>query len=120
MCAICILKEQGVLNPEDYVLPQYAIPDPTKPPVPIDMSDELAAGILLLYPEAQLEEEGVVPFSGGVVGTVKSIFRALGFKGKQPPSVGEPQVEENPPSKEIAMAKKGTGLYGPSKAKRRG
>src|SRR5579864_2342338 len=78
-CAICIAKEQGVENPEDYVLTQYAMPDPTKPPVPIEMDDSLYGGVLMLYPESVQEQTGIIPLAGGVVGTVKSIFRTLGF-----------------------------------------
>ena len=76
------------------------------------------AGILLLYPEAKFEEEGVVPISGGVVGTVKSIFRALGFQGKNPVTpIGETELEEHPESKELAESKRGTGLYGRNKSR---
>ena len=86
-CAICELKKQGVLNPEDYVLPQYAMPDPTKPPIPLDYDIAAQSGVLLLEPDQELiEDGGLIPQTGGVVGTVKSIFRVLGF-GKSPEQV---------------------------------
>lgn len=102
-CAICRLKEEGVLDPEDHVLAQYKLPDPSSPPVPIDIDDDLSAGVLLLYPETKLAEDGRVPFSGGVIGTVRSIFRALGFL--------QPEEKEPTPSKTIATNKRRKGLY---------
>jgi len=118
-CAICIAKEQGVENPEDYVLTQYAMPDPTKPPVPIEMDDSLYGGVLMLYPESVQEQTGIIPLAGGVVGTVKSIFRTLGFgKGDESPVVPSPETGDGTVSQELARSKRGTGLYGKSKAKR--
>lgn len=107
-CQICMLKEQGVLNPEDHVLPQYVLSsDPNRIPVPLDIDHD--GGILLLYPEEKYENEGRLPQSGGVVGTVKSIFRAFGF-GKPPE---EKEVEVNPPQSLVtARSKRGSGLYG--------
>lgn len=80
-CAICVLKAEGVENPEDKVLPQYLMFDPTKPPVPIDAEGDSA--ILNLFPEEKVEF-GRMPSSGGVAGTAKAIYRALGF-GKPKP-----------------------------------
>jgi hypothetical protein len=102
-CAICWAKEQGIENPEDHVLAQYRLPDPMSPPVPIDVDQDIAQGVLMLYPEASLAEDGRVPSSGGVIGTVKSIFRALGF--------AQPKDVEPEPSKTIAVGKRRKGLY---------
>jgi len=107
-CAICVLKEQGVLNPEDHVLPQYTISsDQNRLPVPRDV--EIEAGMLLLYPEEAEANLDPMRQSGGVVGTVKTLFRAFGF-GK-PQDIQE--AEKNPPvSKQVAKSKRGSGLYG--------
>lgn len=102
-CAICRLKEEGILDPEDHVLAQYRLPDPMGPPVPIDIDDELSQGVLMLYPESKLEEDGRVPSTGGVMGTVRSIFKALGFL--------QPKEAEPAPSKTIATGKRRKGLY---------
>lgn len=109
-CQICLLKEQGVLNPEDSVLNQYVLSsDVDRIPIPLETSDELQSGVLLLYPEAQVEQEGILPQSGGIVGTVKSVFRAFGF-GKPPE---EKKIEVDPPQSLVtARSKRGSGLYG--------
>jgi hypothetical protein len=117
-CAICVLKAQGVENPEDVVLAQYALPDPTKPPIPLDYDVAAQSGVLLLYPDAVLEEQGLVTAqSGGVVGTVKSIFKALSLFGSKPPQEIKEEEEEPLRSTELAREKRGTGLYGPRSAK---
>ncbi len=80
-CILCQLKEAGVENPEEHVLPQYLMLDPTKPPIPADAEGD---GIILnLFPEEQ-EHYSRVPSSGGVAGTIKAIYRALGFKIEKP------------------------------------
>lgn len=107
-CQNCILKEQGVINSEDYVLAQYRMPDATKPPVPIDLDDSIAGGVLLLYPEEQLLPGDPIPQTGGIIGTVKSMFRTLGFMQPKP---------EKPPSKEIASEPR-SGLFGQAKKRR--
>ena len=76
-CAICILREQGVENPEEVVLQQYFMFDPTKPPVPVDAEGDNV--ILNLFPEEK-QEFARMPSSGGIAGTVKAIYRAVGFK----------------------------------------
>ena len=77
-CAICVLKEQGVMDAEQHVLTQYVQLDPTKPPIPRDAEGE--DSIFILYPE---EKDNRVRSSGGIIGTAKAVYRALGF-GKEP------------------------------------
>ena len=103
-CQICIMKEQGIENPEDHVLAQYQLSqDANRIPVPLDLDDAMSSGVLILYPEARLEQDGVIPQSGGVVGTVKSIFKVLGLiKPEDPVPVK---------SKETAVQKRKRGLY---------
>lgn len=99
-CAYCELVEKGVKNPEDYVLPQYIMTDPTKPPIPIGAEGEDA--VILLFPEE--EQEGPKPMAGGIMGTAKSIFRAFGF--------GKDKEQASPESKQVATRRrKGSSLY---------
>jgi len=98
-CAYCELVEKGITNPEDYVLPQYIMADPTKPPIPIGAEQEDA--IFLMFPEEKVE--GKPTMSGGVVGTAKALFRAFGF-GKQE----EPAKTE---SRQVAERRRKGGLY---------
>ncbi len=103
-CAICTMKAQGIENPEDFVLAQYQLStDAMRIPIPLDIDDALTSGVLVLYPEARLEQDGVIPQSGGVVGTVRSIFKVLGLIK---PVDSEPVV-----SKEVAKVKRKRGLY---------
>lgn len=98
------MKENGIENPEDYVLPQYQLSmDKDRIPIPLDIGDEMQSGVLMLYPEERLEQDGIVPQSGGVVGTVKSIFKVLGLY--------KPPDEEPVKSKEVAIKKRKRGLY---------
>src|ERR1700751_766657 len=76
-CAICVLQEQGVKDPEQYVLPQYVMTDPTKPALPLSMESEDA--LYMLFPEERPNEGEAPPPVGGIMGTAKAIFRALGF-----------------------------------------
>jgi hypothetical protein len=108
-CQLCILKEQGVVNAEDYVLPQYLIPDASKPPVPIDIDDSIAGGVLLLYPEERMMKGELVPQTGGVIGTIKSVFRTLGFPRLLP--------KTQAPSKVMASEKR-TGPFGPNQLRK--
>lgn len=83
-CALCQLVEQGVENPEQYILPQYLMLDPTKAPVPLNAENESV--IVDLFPEEKVNV-GLGPSAGGVAGTVKAIYRALGFlPAKQKPA----------------------------------
>ncbi len=107
-CQICVLKAQGVVNAEDYVLAQYMMPDASKPPIPIDYDDSIAGGVLLLYPEEKMKQGDPIPQTGGIIGTVKSMFRTLGFMQAKP--------AEPVPSKVIASGKR-TGIFGPNKSK---
>lgn len=101
-CQICLLKEQGVENPEDYVLNQYYLPnDPTKFPTPIDADMSLEGGILILQPDEEAANEKL-PQSGGFFGTVKSLFKTIGFNLTP---------AEVPVSKDIAKRKRTGGLY---------
>ena len=97
-----MLKEQGIENPEDYVLTQYYMSnDPTKLPTPIDADTSLEGGILVLNPE-ESGTDGDIPQVGGLFGTIKSMFRVIGFQKK---------VEEVPVSKDVAKRKRSGGLY---------
>jgi len=109
-CQLCVLKEQGIINAEDYVLAQYKFPGPDKPPVPIDADDSIAGGVLLLYPEEKMEQGAFIPPVGGIIGTVKQMFRTLGFALAKP--------AEPPKSKQIATETGRTGLFGPNKSRR--
>ncbi len=104
-CAICVLKEQGVVNPEDHVLTQYYMSnDPTRMPTPIDADVSLEGGILLLQREENAKN-GIIPQVGGFFGTVMGLFKTIGFlQGK----------EEETVSKEVATRKRAgreSGLY---------
>jgi hypothetical protein len=101
-CQICILKEQGVPNAEDYVLSQYYIPnDTTRVPIPVDADLSMEGGILLLNPDTE-EGNKNAPMSGGFFGTVRSLFKVFGFNQEQ---------EEIPISKDVAKRKRTGGLY---------
>ena len=106
-CALCALKEQGVVNAEDYVLAQYRMPGPDKPPVPIDIDDSIASGVLLLYPEETMKAGEHIP-QIGIIGTIKQMFRTLGFQQSRP--------VEPVQSKQLASTKR-SGLFGPNKSK---
>lgn len=99
-CAICVLKAQGVLKPEDYVLPQYFMLDATLAPVPTAKADD----IFLMFPEEETDEYKLAPTAGGVVGTLKNIFRTLGL---YPSNEQKPEVEK---SKQLAREKRKTTL----------
>jgi len=107
-CALCVLKAQGVVNAEDYILPQYKIPS-TGFPIPLDYDDSLAAGILMLNPEEKLDPNQPIPQVGGIVGTVRSVFRVIGFAISKPVEVIK--------SVQLASEKR-TGLFGPNKERR--
>jgi len=97
-CKVCELTAQGVVDAEKLVTQQYVMSDPLSPPVPFNGDDPL----FVLYPEMEVEQ-GKIPPSGGVVGTVMSFFRALGL----------PKGPEGPPpaSKTIAKRNRSGGLY---------
>jgi hypothetical protein len=103
-CQICILKEQGVPDAEEHVLTQYYMSnDPTRIPTPIDADMSLEGGILLLNQSPdQDSEKGRIPQTGGLFGTVRSLFKVFGFEQKE---------AEVPVSKEIAKRKRTGGLY---------
>ncbi len=63
-------------NPEDYVLPQYLQLDPTKPPVPLNAEDP--EYLYELFPDERPDEGEATP-STGIMGTVRSAFKAIGF-----------------------------------------
>lgn len=98
-CAYCELLDKGITNPEDYVLPQYIMTDPTKPPVPIGAEGE--DSVFLLFPEEK--QEGTPQMSGGIIGTAKSFFRALGF--------GKEEEIQKTESRQIAERRRKGGLY---------
>lgn len=63
-------------NAADYVLPHYIQMDPTKPPVPIDA--ESPDYLYDLFPDER-PEDGMPTAVTGVMGTVRSVFSAMGF-----------------------------------------
>ena len=104
-CAIGVCKEQGMENPEDHVLAQYYLSnDPNKLPTPIDFDASSEGGMLLLYPNTEkVDSHGNPMQSGGLFGTVKSLFRVLGFAKSEEPE---------PASREVSVRKrKGGGLF---------
>lgn len=76
--------------------------DPTRIPTPIDADVSLEGGILLLNPETADDTSQGSPQSGGLFGTVNSLFRTIGFALKPVTEV---------PSKVIAKIKRTGGLY---------
>ena len=76
-CAICVLREQGVTDPEKLVLPQYVALDPTKPPVPFGA--ENAEMYFDMFPEERPVEGETPPPTGGVMGTPRGVYRVMGF-----------------------------------------
>ena len=104
-CAICVLHEQGVKNPEDYVLAQYIQTDPTKPPVPLNA--ESPEFMYEIFPDER-PQEGEQPKQTGVMGTIQSIFRVIGF-GKQ--IAEKKKAEPLPKSRRIAEERKKTTLF---------
>jgi hypothetical protein len=80
-------------------------------PVPIN-DDGFERGILMLYPEEFSEQQGMLPQSGGVVGTVRAIFRSFGFFKPK-----EQVIQEETVSRSVAKSKHGGGLYEPKKDK---
>lgn len=99
-CAICVLAENGIFDAESNVLPQYIMFDPTKPPVPLDAEGD--SSILNLFPEEKVLF-GRMPSSGGVAGTAKAIFRALGFS--------KPVVEKAPSQKTATKRRRESSLF---------
>lgn len=89
-CAICVLAEEGIFDAESKVLPQYIMFDPTKPPVPINAENDDV--IVNLFPEEQTMFGGKLPSAGGIAGTAKSIFRAMGFGKPKPVPVESQKV----------------------------
>jgi hypothetical protein len=88
-CLIC----QGY--PEENVLQQYVLFDPTRPPVPVNSDQDTFD----LYPE---EEKPVDPRLG-VIGTAKAFFRALGIARKK--------EKIQSPSTKVAKSKRQKGLF---------
>lgn len=100
-----MLEEQGVKNPEKYVLPQYIATDPTKPVVPLNAED--AESMYLMFPEERPIEGEAPPPVGGIMGTAKAIFRALGFAK----DIERQQQEDIPQSKKVATKRRKSSLY---------
>lgn len=102
-CKICEMKEQGIENPEDFVLAQYYLSnDPNKLPTPIDTDVSNEGGILIMYPDEEPKNGEPVPYVGGLFGTLKSFFRVRGFEQKK---------EEVTVSRDVAKRKRTGGLY---------
>lgn len=93
-CAICVLEEQGVMDAAKHVMPQYVMLDPTKP-IPFGVEGDDAE--FAMFPE---EKDTRVRSSGGVVGTAKALYRALGF-GKQ-------EEQASPESRKVAARRRGS------------
>lgn len=103
------MKARGVELPEgataeDFVLNNYYLSnDPNKIPTPIDADLSQESGILILNPETAEEGKQFKPSVGGLWGTVRSVFKALGFA---------PADEPVPQSKEVAKNRRDKdGLY---------
>ena len=84
------------------VLSQYMQLDPSKPPVPINAEGPDVA--YALFPEERVDEYGILP-SGGVVGTAKNFFRAIGL------AVKAAVFAELPKSRKTALIRKRKTLY---------
>jgi len=89
-------------DPEQYIMPQYMITDPTQPPIPLSEDDPVYA----LYPEEAMNR-GKIPPSGGVIGTVKAFYRAVVGWWQTPET--EPLVQTV--SKKVSRVKRSGGLY---------
>ena len=83
--------------PEDYVLQQYVQLDPSKPPLPLTAEGEDV--VFQLVPEE--ERKGMKMPSGGVWGTIKSIYRALGL-----PREDQVAPEDVPESRKVALRRR--------------
>lgn len=89
---------QGLDIPEEYFTPQYVMTDPQGVPTPVNAEK----AVFLLFPEEEMPDGALVkPVAGGIVGTAKSIYRALGF-GKS----REEREAELPKSKKIAKTRR--------------
>jgi hypothetical protein len=67
---------QGLDIPEEYFTPQYVMTDPLGVPVPRAAENSM----FLLFPEEEMEDGQLVkPIAGGIAGTAKAIYRAIGF-----------------------------------------
>jgi hypothetical protein len=107
-CQICIMKEQGIENPEDHVLTSYQLTSGVDGlPIPMDADISQEGGVLVLYPESDPRQKKL-PMVGGLFGSVRSLFKVLGFDMPE---------KEPPPSQEVAERKGHTGLYGERKGK---
>jgi hypothetical protein len=110
-CAVCDLQAAGVTDAEKYVLPQYRMTwDINRGPVPIDA--EGPEVMFDIFPEERPPEGEAPPRVGGIMGTVKSVFRALGFS-KEPQVVinGKVIPTEVPKSRQAAIRKRKSTLY---------
>lgn len=76
-------------------------------PIPIYDPEYEASGLTMMYPEEAYDGSSPLPSTGGIMGTVKSVFRAFGFARSK-----EEIKNEEPVSKSTARKKRGTGLYG--------
>jgi len=101
-CSVCLAREQGIKDPEKHVLPQYLMTDPTQPPIPLTEEDPIYA----LFPEEAMNQ-GKIPPSGGVIGTVKAFYRAVVAWANVPE--GEPVIMSV--AKKITRQKRSGGLY---------
>lgn len=94
---------QGLDIPEEYFTPQYVMTDPTGVPVPRDAEKTM----FLFFPDEEMEDGQLVkPIAGGIVGTAKAIYRALGF--------GQSRVQKQeavPKSKQIAVRNRKSKLF---------
>jgi hypothetical protein len=98
------LREQGVPDAEEYVLSQYIQTDPTKPPVPMNAESE--DYLYDVYPDQRPEEGQQAPMTG-VMGTVRSVYQAVGFLK----DIVAKKMKSIPKSRKLADKKAGGSLY---------
>ena len=104
-CALCVLEAQGVKDAEKYVLPQYFSTDPSKPVIPFSAED--AETMYMMFPEERPPAGEAPPPVGGIIGTAKAIFRALGCSRE----IEVKQKAEVPVSGKTAAKRRKTTLY---------
>lgn len=93
------------MNAEEYVLPQYIQTDPTKPPVPLDA--ESPDYLYEIFPDEKPEPGMPAPLTG-VMGTVRSVFKAIGLFQAATPEEKEKAI---PKSRKVARRRQKSTLF---------
>ena len=104
-CAICVLEAEGVTDAEKNVLPQYVMTDPFKPPMPL--SAESAEVMFEIFPEERPAPGENPPPSGGIMGTAKSVYRAMGFAME----IAKEKIKALPKSRKVADRNKRKSVF---------